>query len=462
MFKLTGIDILKKLSIVSFLVVACFIAILSSRSLVYAADNPGYRIEWSDETDGKFPVKLTSDWFSGFKTASSPNDWSGSKTITIKESQAGNTNSPEDLIFARIRANVSESNKECVVQISVDKEKSNDTSFLIVDAIPSDRVGGEKCNSSVEKALDKNAYINKNGTTSTENTPNGSNGNTTTTTAAAEEDTDTSGGDSCESNGGAMSWILCPVITMVDNTLAQIDIYVQELLTVNFLNKGKAHDSLKKSWVNIRNLAYVILVPIMLVMVIGTAIGSQYVDAYTVKKAFPRMIVAIIFIALSWYLCVFFINFVDVLGSGIRGIILSPFYTPENVPENVTLASLLSDAGILNSGSGASGVAQAGSGLLVVGVAMITGLASIGIILSTIASIAIILGIAFMLLVARQIIIMALLLISPLAILSWIFPGNDKLWKFWWGAFSKLLFLFPVIMAMIAMGAAFANIVTGL
>ncbi len=283
--------------------------------------------------------------------------------------------------------------------------------------------------------------------------------------------------DSCESNGGPLSWVLCPAVTMVDNTLEQIDSYVQELLTVNFLgdkntddsrtslNEAKVNtqNSLKQSWVNIRNLAYIILVPIVLVMVIGTAVGSQYVDAYTVKKAFPRMVIAAIFIALSWYLCVFLINFVDVLGSGIRGIILSPFYKDAGgVPGTVTLASLMTDAGILSVGDGGSNAVQAGGGLLIVGGAMLTGVASIGIILSTILSVAIILGIAFILLVARQIIIMALLLISPLAILSWIFPGNDKLWKFWWGAFSKLLFLFPVIMAMIAMGTAFAKIVVGL
>ena len=53
---------------------------------------------------------------------------------------------------------------------------------------------------------------------------------------------------------------------------------------------AQSRDTLKAVWVRLRDIAYIILVPIMLVMVIGTALNIGPFDAYTVKKALPRMV----------------------------------------------------------------------------------------------------------------------------------------------------------------------------
>jgi hypothetical protein len=270
-----------------------------------------------------------------------------------------------------------------------------------------------------------------------------------TETTAGSTGSVSSTDDSCESKGGSLSWMACPLLDMLDSAAATLDSYVQQFLEVDIKDSGR--EKLQDAWKVMRTFAYILLVPIMLIMVIGTATGSQFIDAYTVKKAFPRMVAAVIFIALSWFLCMELINLTNVVGTGIRGIILNPF----NVP-NPTLSGILAEAGAVGGTSGGAAVA---GGLALGAGAFVAGAASLGIIASTLFSAAIVMGIAFILLIARQVVIMGLVIAAPLAILSWIFPGNDKLWKFWWGAFSKLLFLFPVIMAMIAMGTAFASIV---
>jgi hypothetical protein len=56
-------------------------------------------------------------------------------------------------------------------------------------------------------------------------------------------------------------------------------------------------------------------------------------------------------------------------------------------------------------------------------------------------------------------VIIVLVLFSPLAILSWIFPNNDKLWKFWWSTFTKLLLMYPIVMALIGAGRIFASVI---
>jgi len=282
--------------------------------------------------------------------------------------------------------------------------------------------------------------------------PPGTGTPTTPGDAASPEDTTTDEG--CESNGGALGWILCPVANIMDGVVGWLDSTIQDQLIV----KEDRYDNpeLLAAWRNVRNIAYIILIPIMLVMVIGTALGFEVFSAYTVKRALPRMIIAVIFITLSWYICIFLIDFVNVIGTGVLGIITSPFETV-----SAGLKGALATAQIVNNTGDGDG---AGLGLAAIVattgfVGFATGFVSISIILSTLFSAALVLGAIFLLLVARQMFIILLILAAPLAILAWIFPGNDKGWKIWWGSFSKLLLMFPLIMALLGVGRIFASVV---
>lgn len=250
------------------------------------------------------------------------------------------------------------------------------------------------------------------------------------------------GSDSCESTGGVMSWIMCPVVFMVDKAFSFLSTQIEELLEV----KDYRDPGLHQSWVMLRNLSYLLLVPIMLVMVIGTALGFEIVSAYTVKKALPRMVVAVIFIALSWEITGFLIQLISTIGVGIRGLLLSPFdinsfrdvFTPTHLESTGQHALTIGAVGLVIFSSTA-----------------------LGIVLSFLGSAALVMLTVFLFLIARQMFILALMLVAPLAIIAWIFPGNDKLWKSWWGLFSKLLYIYPIIMGMTAIGLIFAKLVGG-
>lgn len=243
--------------------------------------------------------------------------------------------------------------------------------------------------------------------------------------------------NSCENRSDAMGWIMCPVIKALQGALNWIDTQIQGLLEID--QNTYDNDRIQSAWASVRNIAYIILVPIMLIMVIGTALGFSFVDAYTVKRAMPRFAVAVIFIALSYEICVFLIQFFNALGYGTLGIITAPFR--ESVGD-LTLESLLGGS-VLTSMFAAP--------LWGVGVAIF-----LSFFWSTLL---LIIAIAFLVLLLRQMFIVGLLLVAPLAILAWIFPGNDKLWKTWWGSFSKLLLMFPLIMGLIGLGRIFAFII---
>jgi hypothetical protein len=252
---------------------------------------------------------------------------------------------------------------------------------------------------------------------------------------------------SCESEGGSLSWILCPVLFTGDAILRKLDQALVGLLEVpnDYFDETK-NPELEVAWSRIRDIAYILLIPIILIMVIGTALGYDLVSAYTVKKALPRLVAAIIFIALSFEITKFLIIITNDVGSGIGGLITGAF----TGADSISLATVFSP-----NNSDSIVAAPIFAGALVGGLAI----GSLGIILSYLFVAIIGLGVGFFLLSLRQMLLIALMLLAPVAILSWIFPGNDKLWKLWWGTFTKLLLLFPLIMFVVAIGKSFALMV---
>lgn len=260
------------------------------------------------------------------------------------------------------------------------------------------------------------------------------------------ENSTESGGPTCESEGGEFSFFLCPVLRLADDVIIWVDGNISDFL--NLESAYYENTGVQGAWARVRNIAYILLIPIMLVMVIGTALGFQFLDAYTVKRALPRMFIAIIFMALSFDLLAIFINTVNVVGQGIGGLIAQPF----GGLDNLTLANTF------NSNAGTD-VAALGVGVLAGVTAAAVGAFSLGILASYLLIAAIAIFIVFVILAVRELLLVFLMILSPIAILAWIFPGNDKAWKFWWGTFSKLLILYPVIMALLVVGRAFAGVI---
>lgn len=243
--------------------------------------------------------------------------------------------------------------------------------------------------------------------------------------------------NSCEA-AGDFAWILCPVVFALSGAIEWTTTQVSRLLEVD--RSTYTNDSLYKAWANIRNIALSVLIIMMLVMVISTALGTQMFDAYTVKRALPRMVAAILFITLSWYICVLLIDVFNQAGSGIMGLMTDPFKSG-----GIELTDIFS------AGIGTFLTNLVGGVGLVIGVLLVMVFFWSTILLSV--------GIAFLVLLLRQLFVIVLMLLAPLAILAWIFPGNDKLWKTWWGSFSKLLMMYPLIMALLAAGRIFAYLI---
>jgi hypothetical protein len=188
-------------------------------------------------------------------------------------------------------------------------------------------------------------------------------------------------------------------------------------------------------------------------------------DAYNIRKIAPRMLLAVIGVNLSIYLCVAAVDVVNVVGGGLAELIRAPFMDT-NTFSNIDI----------DTGSGAGGKIATGGivGLVALGGAtgflgtMLSG--AIGLAGGSIAFVLIVLlllilsGILIALAIMGTIVIrygaiILLTLVSPVAISLLVLPGTEKYFRKWWEYFTKTLMVYPIIAAIFAvsdvMGAIF-------
>ncbi len=242
----------------------------------------------------------------------------------------------------------------------------------------------------------------------------------------------------CGGDGISLNWIMCPIYWAVNRMVGSLDNMINSMLTVNqtqiFDTASDSGAGFYKAWSTMRLFAIGLLLIAGLVMVIATAFGFEILDAYTIKKIAPRLIIAILAITLSWEIMRFFVVLTNNLGLGIRQIIYYPFI---DMPGSLGLsggatfvAGLLSMGGI---------IALTVAGLL--SFALTAGLAIL---------------VAFIVLMVRQLVIVVLILLAPIAIACSILPNTQGAYKIWYESFTKALLMFPIIVAFIAVGRVFA------
>ncbi len=266
---------------------------------------------------------------------------------------------------------------------------------------------------------------------------------------------------SCESIlSDPLSWIGCQILNSANKAIRRIDAAISQELAfsqkdgtgfelsgnslTDFDNKTSPGKEYYQVWSTFRYLATAIIILAAVAMVIGQAISFGPFDAYTVKKLLPKILAAVVFINLSWSLCVVAIQFTNGLGYGIRAIMYAPFEQSAGTSiDQVFNASTFEGL--------------AGTGLVVGGFAVAASLGIMGI-LSIAISALLALAVGFAIIILRKIVIILLVLTAPVAIASMILPNTDKLWKFWKESFSKGLMMFPIIMALLASGRIFSYI----
>jgi hypothetical protein len=182
-------------------------------------------------------------------------------------------------------------------------------------------------------------------------------------------------------------------------------------------------------------------------------------DAYTVRKAVPRLVLAVIMINLSIYLCVAAIDITNVVAKGLGQLIVSPFLSDNSfavlqLEENDTNTAF----GIFGAGGAlatAVGLIWASGGIAVAGIAVL------GLLLPLLVTISLIALAVLFTIIIRTGLLIFLTVISPVAIACFVLPGTEKYFRQWWSLFFKTLLVYPIIMAVLAVANVLGAILLG-
>ena len=280
----------------------------------------------------------------------------------------------------------------------------------------------------------------------------------------------------CETGGNPLSWIVCPILNGILRGIDAIfSNFIDPFLRVSPI-QAEDGNIIYDIWKNFRTLGNIVLIFALLFAVFGQTIGGGIVDAYTIKKIMPRILVAAILINLSIYIVALIIDLGNVLGRGIGQIITAPITANGgeaifnfqlggltttilgggiiialigSAPAFLTglgnAADLVTPAAGSSGGQAALAVASGAKTLLIM--ALVVLLPVILVVLAI-----------FLTLIFRQAIIVLLALVSPVALAMWAIPGADKYSKMWLENFIKAVMIYPIVSAIFAISNVLAFI----
>lgn len=238
----------------------------------------------------------------------------------------------------------------------------------------------------------------------------------------------------------SMRWLGCSLFFTLQGTATALGNQIDNYL---YADPGTMFGtSAQNAATTFRNIGMVIIVVAGLFMVISQALGFEFLDAYTIRKLMPRLGIALIGMALSWPLLKLAVTVTNDLGGLVSSVLLG-------------IANGVNPTGT-SSADGGTGLGVALTSLVGVStVAISLGIAGF---LSLVGTVVLALLIGLLVLSVRQLVIFMAILIAPLAIAAYVIPGGQKLWSFWKNTLITTLFMYPLIMAFIAAGAAMSYI----
>lgn len=235
----------------------------------------------------------------------------------------------------------------------------------------------------------------------------------------------------------SLKWLVCPIVNAATYAVAKMEDAINDLLRVdteNLFSDTAQDNAFHKAWNSFRLFAIGVVVIAALIMVVSQAAGVEVLDAYTVRKLLPRLLIAAIFIALSWDILEFLVGLSNEAGVGIRTLIYAPF------------SELASDNELGGGSAWAITLISTGAALFFGWLGLLS-FALTGLLAALV---------AFAILVFRKMLIYFLVMMAPFAIACYVLPNTQKLWETWKTGLASVLIVFPIISAFIAIGRVFS------
>ena len=240
--------------------------------------------------------------------------------------------------------------------------------------------------------------------------------------------------NACEDELGQISWRLCPETEKASEGADWIYEKIEEILVLNPV-AAKDGEPVYEIWKYCRDIANVVFIIFLLVVTFSQITGVG-INNYGIKKALPKIVIAAILVNLSFIICSLAVDVSNIVGTNIRGLfasIESSIAGEQSVHElSATYAEYYKAI------TGAGGITIAG--LLI---AIESG--TIWMLIPTVLASLISVAIGLITVAMRQALVVLLVMVSPLALVAYILPNTEDLFKKWKKLFIKMLVFFPIM-----------------
>ena len=264
----------------------------------------------------------------------------------------------------------------------------------------------------------------------------------TDNSSQATEQTDASGQDSTQDNSGEQAedseqtcegsffgfgWLLCPGQNLITTIFSNFLGFIADALEWTMLSDNT--EVIRDIWQDFLNIANIVFAIIFLIMIYSMA-TSTGLSSYDIKKLLPRLIIVALVINTSFYICAALADVSNIVGRGVYDLLTS------------RMEGSSADSLDLNIATSILGIVGGVIAIIFLGGAAIVAL------------IIILIAITF-----RQVALMLLVIISPVAFALYTLPNTEKIGKMWFDAFTRMLFVYPMFMAVWGGSQLVANIV---
>lgn len=257
----------------------------------------------------------------------------------------------------------------------------------------------------------------------------------------------------CSSASGAVGWFICPILEFAASTSVAIyEGFIEPSLETNpalFKADGE-YNGTYQAWQTFRDVANIAFA-IFLLFIIFSQVTGIGIDNYGIKKSLPKLIIAVILVNISFYICQFLIDISNIAGSSLYGLINGigdKITVPAVYGQTLKYASSVTFSifALVAGGAAVAAFWSAIAGALLAAIPTLIG-ALVGILFF------------FFLLGMRQTIVVLLVAISPLAFVCYALPNTKNLFDRWSQLLRSMLILYPICSLMVAGGRLVSKIV---
>ncbi len=251
----------------------------------------------------------------------------------------------------------------------------------------------------------------------------------------ADEEKDPATTNTCTDQAGSLSWIVCPATQLIGGAVDTIYSIIQDLLIVQPLSMENG-SPIYTIWQYVLNLTNTVFVIFLLIVIVSQITGIG-ISNYGIKRALPKLIVAIIMMNLSFLICTLAVDASNLIGYNLREFFQSiqtdmlasvnNSVDIQGIGFDTLIAAIISGTAIGGLAIGAVGGLGTLFWMLVpvlIGalVAVVTGLITIA---------------------ARQALVALLVMVAPLAFATCLLPNTEKLFTQWKNLLVRMLIFYP-------------------